>query len=98
MNQTIAIPRQRPVGRERRRYHRLALVALLALMIGAIGLAIETPINLARAAFANETAVAEPLPTYPTRVIPEEWRGHREPVKYKHMYRTDPTPRLDWIR
>jgi hypothetical protein len=98
MNQTTATPHHRPVGRERGPYRLLALAALLALIIGASGLAIETPINIARAALSNETAAAEPLPTYPARVLPEEWRGYREPVQYKHMYRTDPTPRLDWIR
>jgi hypothetical protein len=98
MNQTAATPHHRPDGRERGPFRHLALAALLALIIGAIGLAIETPINVAGAAPANETAAAEPPPTYPARVLPEEWRGYREPVQYKHMYRTDPTPQLDWIR
>jgi hypothetical protein len=98
MNQTTAIPSHRPVGRKRGHYRLLALAVPLALIIGAIGLAIETPIKLARASSANETAVAVPPPTYPIREIPAEWSGHREPVKYKKMYRTDPTPKLDWIR
>jgi hypothetical protein len=63
MNQTTATPHHRPVGRKRGLYRHLALATLLALIIGAIGLAIETPINVARAAFSNETAAAEPLPT-----------------------------------
>ena len=98
MGQTIAIHHHRSVGRERGRYRYLALVALLALIIGALGLAIETPINLAGAAPPNETAAAESLPMYPARARPGEWRGYREPVQLEHMYRTDPTPRLDWIR
>ena len=98
MDQTIAIPHQRPVWRKLRRYRYLALAALLALIIGAFGLAIETPINLAGAASPNEPAAAELLPTYRARPLPGEWRGYRKPVEYEHMYRTDPTPRLDWIR
>lgn len=98
MNQIIAIPYRRFVRRERGPHHHLLLAVPLALIIGAFGLAIETPINLAGAAPPDETAAAEPLPTYPARVLPEEWTGYREPVQYEHMYRTDPTPRLDWIR
>jgi hypothetical protein len=98
MNQNTAIPHHRPVGRERGPYRYLALVALLALITGALGLAIETPIKVAAAALSNETAAAEPLPTYPRPALPEEWRGYRQPVQYEHMYRKDPTPRLDWIR
>ena len=101
MKHTIAVPHHQPVERERRPYRQLALAALLALIIGAVGLAIETPINTAWAALSSETAAAEPLPTYPTRVLSEEWReyGSRQPVQYERMYRKDPTPRRpDWIR
>jgi hypothetical protein len=101
MKQTLAIPHHQPVERERGPYRQLALAALLALIIGAVGLAIETPINTAWAALSSETAAAEPLPTYPTRVLSEEWRGYgyRQPVQYERMYRKDPTPRRrDWIR
>ncbi len=98
MNQTTAIPHHRPAGRERRPYRRLALVALLALIVGAFGLAIETPINVAGAAPSNETAAAEPLPTYPARELSEEWRWSPQPVQYKHMYRKVPSQRSDWIR
>ncbi len=99
MKYTIAIPHHQPVERERRPYRQLALAALLALIIGVVGLAIETPINAAWAALSSETAAAEPLPTYPTRVLSKEWRGYRQPVQYEHMYRKDPTPRRpDWIR
>ena len=99
MKYTIAIPHHQPVERGRGPYRQLALAALLALVIGAVGLAIETPINAAWAALSSETAAAEPLPTYPTRVLSEEWRGYRQSVQYEHMYRNDPTPRRpDWIR
>jgi hypothetical protein len=98
MNQTAAIPHHRPDGRERGPFRHLALAALLALIIGAIGLAIETPLNVARAALSGESAASEPLPTYPARALPKEWRGDHQPVQYEHMYRKDPSPRLDWIR
>jgi hypothetical protein len=98
MKHTIAVPHHQPVERERRPYRQLALAALLALIIGAVGLAIETPINTAWAALSSET---EPLPTYSTRVLSEEWMeyGDSQPVQYEHMYRKDPTPRRrDFIR
>ena len=98
MNQNTAIRHHRPVGRKRGPFRHLALAALLALIFGAVGLAVETPIKTAMAAIAGETAATEPLPTYPTRVLPKEWRGDRQPVQYEHMYRKDPTPRRDWIR
>ena len=98
MKHPSTIPHHQPVERERRPYRQLALAALLALIIGAVGLAIETPINTAWAALSSEP---EPLPTYPTRVLSEEWKeyGYRQPVQYERMYRKDPTPRRrDWIR
>ena len=98
MNQTTAVPHHRPVGRKRGLYRRLALAALFTLITGAVGLAVETPIKTAMAAIAGETAAAEPLPTYPARVLPKEWRGDRQTVQYEHMYRKNPTPRHDWIR
>ena len=99
MSQTIAIPHHLHVGRERGPYSHLLLAALLGLIIGALGFAIlASAVDVVRSALSSETATAESLPTYPARALPAEWRGYRDPVQYEHMYRTDPTPRLDWIR
>jgi hypothetical protein len=98
MNETTSISHHRPIGGRRKLYRQIALVALLVLMIGGVGLAIETRNHLAEAAPANETA-AEPLPTFPARALPAEWRWHGQPqVQFERMYRKDTTPRLDWIR
>jgi hypothetical protein len=101
MEQTTAIPHDRPVQRQRGRYRYLALAGLAALVVmitGALGLAIESAIKLAAAASRSETTAAEFLPTYSYRDLPEELRGYPQAIQYDHMYRTDPTPRLDWIR
>jgi hypothetical protein len=103
MDQNIAIPLHHPVRRERGRYRYLALAGLAALVVlinGALGLAIESAINLASAASPSETTAAEFLPTYSYRDLPEELRGYPQAVQYEHMYRKDPSasPPSRWIR
>jgi hypothetical protein len=103
MDQNIAITPHRPVRRERGRYRDPALAGLAALVVlisGALGLAIESAINLAAAASRSETTAAESLPTYSYRDLPKELRGYPQAVQYEHMYRKDPaaSPPSRWIR
>ena len=103
MSESIAIHPHRPAVRVPGRAHHLLLGGLLGMLIGALGFAIAvSTVDVIRAALPGETAAvasaAHPVPEYPARALPREWREWNIGVDVDHMYRQQQAPKLDWIR
>ena len=79
--------------------HSLLRGALLALIVGAIVVAVAMAANsLVDGGTAPDRDVAEAVVKFQTRELPAEWRFTPESVPVEHMYSREAPGRIDWIR
>ena len=104
MSQSIAIGSHRSSHQESARHHRIAMGAVMGLIIGAMTSAIVlTAVNFVSNARSAETTAVETVKAvkvYPVGELPREWRGGRKSVQLEPMSARSQqrSPGLDWIR